>query len=208
MANGQITSVSPLMQPVTYYDYQHGQPIPWHGINITIPQAETSLAVFSRLCSIAHRILHSPTNDELEDILKELVKLTGGLVQSGHADSDVYALTMCLQMRCEDKISARQKSYEYNEKSMYALFRKKPQRYIPGAKILPPIRSKDGRPDFFLDVAGIFSVAEFKHGDFRERHLYQLQEYMHRFKAQHGYAVARVLKCELPEDVTYVRMVV
>ena len=92
------------------------------------------------------------------------------------------------------------------EKAMYGRFAKSPTKYIPGAIILPSRGNGASRPDFFLEVNGLFSVAEFKANPFRYRDLYQLQEYMERFKATRGYAVAPSLICEAPENIIFVKM--
>ena len=89
---------------------------------------------------------------------------------------------------------------------MYEVFRKNPQKYIKGVNILSYKVRSNAVPDFFLDVNGVFSVAEFKIDTFRKRHLFQLCEYMDIYSAEHGYAVAPKLNCVLPEKVTYVKM--
>lgn len=158
--------------------------------------------------TMAKRILFTGNYDELHGILKECVEITSELFKRQDAAYFVY---MCIQVRLSDKIDRikenKNNTWKPYEKAMYARFRQAPRKYIHGATIIYPPKSGNNRPDFFLNVNGVFSVAEFKATPFRERHLYQLQEYMRQHEAIHGYAVAPTLKCELPNNITFVKMV-
>lgn len=191
---------SPLMLPI---QWQGQTPLHDHEIQAILD----STAYVGRLGA---RILYTHDIDALKMLLHEVICVLGHLQKNGHEGSDLHSLIMCLQLRLSDKIGKKKKlewQTHYSERSMYALFRKNPTRYIPGAHILPvPEGTPTSRPDFFLEVNTVFSVAEFKATGFGQRHLFQLQEYMGRFEAQHGYAVATALACELPSNVSFIKM--
>lgn len=157
--------------------------------------------------TIAKRILFTNDSKTLRSMLTECFILTSQLFKEEDAAYFVY---MCIQLRLETKLRKIEDREDANasqyEKAMYGRFAKSPTKYIPGAIILPSRGNGASRPDFFLEVNGLFSVAEFKANPFRYRDLYQLQEYMERFKATRGYAVAPSLICEAPENIIFVKM--
>ena len=157
--------------------------------------------------TIAKRILFTHDSKTLRAMLTECFELTSKLFKEEDAAYFVY---MCIQLRLEGKLQKIEDREDAQagqyEKAMYARFTKTPEKYISGAILLPSKGKGESRPDFFLEVNGLFSVAEFKANPFRYRDLYQLQEYMKRFKATRGYAVAPSLICELPEDIIFVKM--
>lgn len=179
-----LVSLTPLMEPVTY----NGQE-------------------FAQAIDISKRILGIFDIEELRDLLGEVVGITSTLFKEG--DMDLYALFMCLEVRLSNKITvlkSRRTAQSDSEKSMYKLFVKAPEKYIPGAIIVKRKKKQDSQPDFFLEVNGIFSIAEFKATTFRTRHCCQLQEYMKVYKATQGFAVAPQVNCVLPPDIHFVRM--
>jgi hypothetical protein len=81
-------------------------------------------------------------------------------------------------------------------------FRSNYQTLIPNSKLIPVISKNKKRPDFLVDINGKVFPVECKR-KFTAKSLKQLLGYMKLWKVKTGYAVAEVLKCELPSFIVF-----
>lgn len=121
---------------------------------------------------------------------------------SSHETDSMYSV---IHKCCDWRIGNKRAKETEKESSMYRIFRKSPQKYIPGAVIVKRKTLNKAIPDFFLIVNKELHIAEFKVDTFKKRDLYQLKEYMEIYDAKWGYAVAPELLCPLPANVSFVR---
>jgi hypothetical protein len=93
----------------------------------------------------------------------------------------------------------------YNDKyQLYPAIEGRIASLIPGAVWMAPRSVQRKRPDVIIQVNGELAVGKVKTYMFTQQHLEQLQTYMRVFEVNHGYAFAKRISAELPDNVTFV----
>jgi hypothetical protein len=77
---------------------------------------------------------------------------------------------------------------------------------IPGSVVLHERMPKNGQCDFLVAVDGRKRPVEIKPNCFDSRAKAQLRRYMRAHSADIGYAVARELRCDLDDDMRFLRL--
>ena len=92
-----------------------------------------------------------------------------------------------------------------SESDIYKHFKENHTCYIPNSNIVKVKMNNKHRPDFFVSVCGVLSPVEIKLWSFDNLAKEQLQRYMFIYKTQHGFAIARELTTDLPENITFIK---
>ena len=76
---------------------------------------------------------------------------------------------------------------------------------VPGSKRAKVAIDPNHIPDGFLEINGETVPVEVKLEAFTSSSLSQLKRYMKVYRARHGIAVAKELRCDLPSSVTFIK---
>ena len=126
------------------------------------------------------------------------------------ADSDfpgaAYEL-FYLRAAVEAEIFLARECKRKREFDLHDKFRRKISSLIPGAKILKlKFEVENGFPDFMIQLNGEAIPVEIKRDKFIGSSLRQLQGYIKAYGCTKGIAVAPILDCELPSNVTFIAL--
>lgn len=96
--------------------------------------------------------------------------------------------------------------YQFKEKYVHVWFKKNLKKLLGKDYELAIVRSnRKHQPDVWVKKNGENIPVECKLGDFDKKALKQIQRYMDFYSAKEGIAVAKNLKCELPQNVLFIK---
>lgn len=156
------------------------------------------LRVFKTLNYFVEAGYDSKTKEELRAVIERYVKYKNG-------EDFVWEFPFIL-----DSIMTNLIHLEHclcgSEFSLHKKFRENVNILIPGSKIFKHKDNKAHHPDFWIDLNGEVYPVEIKLQKFDNMAKRQLLRYMYFYKKNKGFAVAPILKTELPENITFIEL--